>query len=181
MRMERWNQSNTWCVGPKLAASPRDRGPSAPSLKIVIGVVGVAPRPCSTPRNCALPVSFGGHAAEHDLLSVVVAHLREEDLERTHAVAANGTHMAAVDGQGDRSRLVCRRGRLNRRLPLQSGTYARGAAAGCLNRRDVRDRQELRQQCPGTAVGQQRSHLGNQTLVFGRASVGHDRGDRAEC
>jgi hypothetical protein len=37
----------TWRVGPKLAASPRERGPAAPSLKIVTGVLGVAPGPMS--------------------------------------------------------------------------------------------------------------------------------------
>src|SRR5215213_10140190 len=40
------NQSNTWWVGPTLAASPSDRGPSAPSLTMVMGVAGVAPSPC---------------------------------------------------------------------------------------------------------------------------------------
>src|SRR3954467_13138137 len=29
------NQSSTWCVGPTLADSPSDRGPSAPSLRTV--------------------------------------------------------------------------------------------------------------------------------------------------
>jgi hypothetical protein len=43
----------TWRVGPKLAASPRERGPAAPSLKILTGVLGAAPRPCSPPRCCS--------------------------------------------------------------------------------------------------------------------------------
>jgi hypothetical protein len=37
---------------PVLAASPRDRGPSAPSLRIVTSVSAVMPRPLSTPFNC---------------------------------------------------------------------------------------------------------------------------------
>src|SRR3954451_17690264 len=35
------NQSNTWWVGPTLAVWPRARGPSAPSLRMVTGVVFV--------------------------------------------------------------------------------------------------------------------------------------------
>jgi hypothetical protein len=54
-----------------------------------------------------LPIRLGGHAGEHDLLSVIVAHLREEDLERTHLIAANRSHVTVVDGQRDRSRLGC--------------------------------------------------------------------------
>src|SRR3954451_17102652 len=45
-------QSSTWRVGPRLAASPTARGPPAPSLRMVTGVVCVAPRSCNTPRNC---------------------------------------------------------------------------------------------------------------------------------
>src|ERR1700722_20457316 len=41
-------QSSTWCVGPTLADSPSDRGPSAPSLRTVMSVAGVAPSSCST-------------------------------------------------------------------------------------------------------------------------------------
>jgi hypothetical protein len=52
-----------------------------------------------TAQLLPLPVRLGGHAAEHDLLSVVVAYLREEDLERAHLVAANRAHVAAVDRQ----------------------------------------------------------------------------------
>jgi len=37
-----------------LAASPRDRGPSAPSLRIVTSVSVVMPRPLSTQISCAL-------------------------------------------------------------------------------------------------------------------------------
>src|SRR5215207_7014874 len=46
------NQSSTWLAGPAHAASPRDRGPSAPSFRMVTGVRGVAPRQDSTPRSC---------------------------------------------------------------------------------------------------------------------------------
>jgi hypothetical protein len=35
-----------------LAASPSDRGPSAPSLRMVISVLGLAPMRCRTPRSC---------------------------------------------------------------------------------------------------------------------------------
>jgi len=38
--------------GPGVAASPRDRGPSAPSLRIVTSVASVMPRPVSKPFSC---------------------------------------------------------------------------------------------------------------------------------
>src|SRR5260370_21751677 len=91
----------------------------------------------------ALPVSFGWHAAEHDLLSVVVAHLRQEYLERTQLVAAHRPHMSTVYRQRDRSRLSRWRRRLNRSRPFQSGSHAPGAAADRLTPPDVREGQEV--------------------------------------
>jgi hypothetical protein len=49
-----------------------------------------------------------------------------------------------------------------------------------LDRRLVIERQELRQQSLGTAVGQQSAYLGDDTFIFRRASVRHDLGDWAE-
>jgi hypothetical protein len=45
---------------------------------------------------------------------------------------------------------------------------------------DIRERQEFRQQCSGPAIRKQRTHLRDDALVFGRASVRHDFGDRVE-
>lgn len=119
-----------------------------------------------TAQLLPLPISLGGHAAEHDLLSVVVAHLRDKDLERTHLVSANRPHVTAVDGQCDRRRLGGWSGRLDCRFSLQSGTHAQGALTGRLDRWDVDERKELRQQHPGATVGQKSAHLCNETFVF---------------
>src|SRR5271170_3390110 len=49
--------------------------------------------------------SLRGHAAENDLLPVVICDLGEQDLERAHLIMTNRSDMAAIDGKRDRFRL----------------------------------------------------------------------------
>jgi hypothetical protein len=49
--------------------------------------------------------SLCGHAAENDLLPVVICDLGEQDLERAHLIMTNRSDMAAIDGKRDRFRL----------------------------------------------------------------------------
>jgi hypothetical protein len=105
-----------------------------------------------------------GHAAENDLLSVVICDLGEQDLERAHLIMTNRSDMAFIDGKRDRFRL--HRGRL-RHLRGRDGflfqprAHADRALARRLHRGNVVERQVHRQQCPGTAVRQRGSHLRN--------------------
>jgi hypothetical protein len=43
--------------------------------------------------------SLRGHAAENDLLPVVICDLSEQDLERAHLIMTNRPDMAAIDGK----------------------------------------------------------------------------------
>jgi hypothetical protein len=89
--------------------------------------------------------------------------------------------MAAVDGDRDglRRGRWCR-GLARHHLLLQTSTHPYGSQAGRLHRRDAIERQKFRQQCPGPAVRKQRPHLGDDALVFRRASIGHNLGDGIE-
>ena len=91
-----------------VAASPKDRGPSAPSLRMVTGVRGVAPRRCSTLLRNPAPVAADQPRpapAKHGPLAGVVADLSDENLERAHLIAAHRFHMTPVDGERDRTPL----------------------------------------------------------------------------
>jgi hypothetical protein len=48
--------------------------------------------------------SLRGHAAENDLLPIVICDLSEQDLERAHLIMSNRSDMAAIDGKLDRFR-----------------------------------------------------------------------------
>jgi len=48
-----------------------------------------------------LSVGLGGHAAEYDLLAVIVADLGEHHLEPANLITSDRSHMAAVDGDRD--------------------------------------------------------------------------------
>ena len=49
-----------------------------------------------------LPIGLGWHAAEDDLLAIIIAGLRNEHLEGPHLIAAHRPHMTGIDGQRDR-------------------------------------------------------------------------------
>jgi hypothetical protein len=70
-----------------------------------------------------LSISLHRHAAEDDLLAIIVAGLRNQHLNGPYLIAAHRAHVSGVDGQRDRLR-VCRRWqkRWRRdRLALQPG------------------------------------------------------------
>src|SRR5260370_37545001 len=115
-----------------------------------------------------LSVSLGPNAAEHDLLAVVVADLRREDLKGTHLVAAHRSHVTSVDAKGDRSRRRRRcRSWCRDRFPLQSGADVQGPLADRLDRwRIAVEREELLQQPTGAAGWQPRSHPGEKALIL---------------
>src|SRR5258708_4044934 len=140
-----------------LADSPKDRGPSAPSLRMVIAVPGGATEAMQhAAQLLPLSVSLGRHAAEHNLLAVVVADLRREDLKGTHLVAAHRSHVTSVDAKGDRSRRRrwCRSW-CRDRFPLQSGADVQASLADRLDHwRIAVEREELLQQPVCAAVWQ---------------------------
>ena len=91
MRIAKWNQSSTWKVGPTLAASPSDCGPSAPSLRMVNSVLMVLRQGAMqhAAQLLGLPIGLGWHTAEDDLLAIIIAGLRNEHLEGHHLIAAH--------------------------------------------------------------------------------------------
>jgi hypothetical protein len=48
-----------------------------------------------------LPIRLDGDAAEKLLLPLVITYASQHDLERSHLIAADGLHMAAIDGDHD--------------------------------------------------------------------------------
>ena len=48
-----------------------------------------------------LPIRLCGHAAENDLLAVIVADLGKHHLERANLITSDRPHMAAIDGERD--------------------------------------------------------------------------------
>jgi hypothetical protein len=128
-----------------------------------------------------LPIRLRGHAAENDLLAVIVADLSKHHLERASPITSDRPHMAAVDGERDGLCFGRWRARLARhRQLLQASAHPQGSPTARLHRRNVADWQEVRQQCAGPAIWQQRPHLCDDTFVFGGASVGHNLGDGSE-
>jgi hypothetical protein len=128
-----------------------------------------------------LPISLGRHAAEHDLLAVVVADLRDEDFEGPCLVAAHRFHVSPVDGECDRLRFARRsRRRWRHCLPLQSGADMQGPLADRLHLRGVAEREELFEQRTSATIRQQGAHLGDGAFILRRAAVGHDLRDRGD-
>ena len=96
------------------------------------------------------------HAGEHDLLSLIVADLGEENLERAPLVLTSRPHMAAVNGERNRFRRHRRLGSRPRDgFLLQPGADTKRSLPGRFHGLRLAERQKLRQQRPGPAVGQQ--------------------------
>jgi hypothetical protein len=125
-------------------------------------------------KNAAQLVPLGHslrrHAAKDDLLPVVVCDLGEQDLERTPLILTSRSDMAAINGERDRFRFhqgwFCHLRQCDGFL-FQPGAHADRALAGRLHRRNVVERQKLRQQRPGTPVRQRRTHLRDNPLDSG--------------
>jgi hypothetical protein len=127
--------------------------------------------------------SLRGHAAENDLLPVVICDLSEQNLQPAYLILTNRSDVAAIDGKHDRFRR--HRGwfhHLHGRdgLLLQPRANTDRASAGRLHRRNVVERQKRRQPCSGAPVWQRSSHLRDNPLIIRRASVRHDLTDRAQ-
>ena len=183
--MARWNQSKTWRTGPELAASPKARGPTAPSLRTVTGVCGVIPRLCSTPLNCWRCLSASAKdAAEHDLLTIVIANVSDKDLERATLITVCRSDMAAINR--DCHRLCwCRRRRVLRRRQRFRSNCARrevfvvrivSTSGG-----SSPSAEKLRQK-PACVRrwGHPCTQFGYDALVLGGATVRHDLRNRRE-
>jgi len=100
-----------------------------------------------------LAISLGGHAAEYDLLAIVVADLSDENLEGPPLVVANRFHMTAIDGERDRSRFGRRSGGWRpHRFSLESGADLQCSLADRLHLRGVTEREELIKQRAGAAI-----------------------------
>ena len=127
--------------------------------------------------------SLRRHAAKDDLLPDVVCDLGEQDLERTPLILTSRSDMAAINGERDRFRFhqgwFCHLRQCDGSL-FQPGADTNRALAGRLHRRNVGERQKLRQQRPGTPVRQRSTHLRDNPLVLWCAAVGHDLADRAQ-
>jgi hypothetical protein len=138
-----------------LAASPSDRGPSAPSLRMVKSVRGVAKAMQRAAELLGLSISLDRHAAEDDLLAIIVAGLRNEHFKGPYLIGAHRAHVTGVDGQRDRLR-VCRRWqkRWRRdRLALQPGADLQRPTLDGVDRREITDREEGPQQGASAVVG----------------------------
>ena len=94
------------------------------------------------------------HAGEHHLLSVIIADLGKENLERASLVLTSRPHMAAVNGERNRFRRDCRLGAYPcDGFPLQPGADTKCSLPGRFHSLRLAERQKLRQQRPGPAVG----------------------------
>ncbi len=128
-----------------------------------------------------LPVGLDRHAAEDDLLAIVVAGLRDEHLEGPHLVAAHRAHVTGVDGKRDRLRRRRRHRRWQRDcLILQPGADLQGPLLDGIYCRQIADREEVLQQGAGAAVRQPSAELGKHALILRRAAVGDDLGHRRD-
>jgi hypothetical protein len=54
-----------------------------------------------TEQLVPLPIRLRGHAAENDLLAVIVADLGKHHLERADLITSDRAHVATVDGERD--------------------------------------------------------------------------------
>jgi hypothetical protein len=127
-----------------------------------------------TAQLSCLRIRLRRHGAEHILLSLVVADLGKQDLERASLVLTSRPHVAGVNRE-------CRLGPgPGDGLLFQPGANTKGSLPGCFHARQVAKRQEVRQQRPRAAIRQQGAHLRDDPLVHWHASVGHDLGDRAK-
>jgi len=119
------------------------------------------------PQLLHLPVGLDRHAAEHDLHVVVVADLRDENVERPRLVAAHRFHVAAVDGECDRLHFGRRSGcRGRHRLALESGADVQGPLADRLHLRGAADREELFEKRTSTTIRQQGAHPGAPSVAI---------------
>jgi hypothetical protein len=83
-----------------------------------------------TSQLSRLRVRLCRHAAEHDLLPLIVADLGEENLERAPLVLTSRSNVTAVDGERDRFRRGRRIGPdLGDGFPLQPGTNTKRSLA----------------------------------------------------
>jgi hypothetical protein len=93
------------------------------------------------------------HAGEYDLLSLIVADLSEENLERAPLILTSRPHVAAVNGECNRFRHHRRLGsRPCDSLLLQPGANTKGSLPGGFHGLWLAEWQELRQQRPCPAV-----------------------------
>src|SRR6202162_5893020 len=186
MRIARWNQSSTCQVGPtrRLSQRPRPVGAIAEDGELRARCCAKAMQHAA--QLLGLPIGLDRHAAEDDLLTIIVAGLRNEHLEGPYLIAAHRAHVTGVDGQRDRLR-VCRRRRRrwrHDRRALQSGADLQGPTLDGVDCREITEREEGLQQGASAAVGQQGTELGQHALILWGAVIGHDlrhrREDRAQ-
>jgi transposase len=87
------------------------------------------------PELLRLVIGFRRHAGEDDVLAVVIADLRHEDLEGTHLVGADRPDVAGIDRPRDRFRLefdtllLLRRTGLDQRIETEAGLTPLGLIA----------------------------------------------------
>ena len=94
------------------------------------------------------------HAGEYDLLSLIVANLSEENLERAPLILTSRPNVAAVNGECNRLRRYRRLGSRPRdSLLLQPGANTKGSLPGGFHGLWLAEWQKLRQQRPRPAVG----------------------------
>src|SRR4051812_11111602 len=128
-----------------------------------------------------LVVGLVRHAGEDPVFAIVVAGLRDHDLEGPHLTARYRSDVAGVDGQRDRAGRDRRRGSGRcRRLTFQPCADPQGALPDGLHDRRGPEREEGIQQCASTPVSQPCAHLGEGALIFWRAAIWHDLADWRE-
>jgi len=107
-----------------------------------------------TSQLSRLRVRLSRHAAEHDLLPLIVADLGKENFERASLVLTSSSHVAAVNGERNglrRHRWLGPRRRDG--FLLQPGANTKGPLPGCFDGLQGIKRQKLRPQHPSPAVG----------------------------
>jgi hypothetical protein len=128
----------------------------------------------NTAQLMALLVRLGWHAAEHDLLTMVIANVSDKRLERTTLIAVRRSDMAAIDGDCHR-RCWWRRRRTFRRR--QRFSFQPGADVKCsLSDRlhlghVITEREKLRQKSTCTTIGHPRAQFGHDALILSGATV----------
>ena len=121
-----------------------------------------------------LPIRLDRDAAEQLPIPSVVARASQHDLERSHLIASDRLHMAAVDRHRDRLNGCWGRQWLSgQNLLLQSRANPKGSPADRFDRGRLVQRKEFRHRRRRAAISCQAPHPGENAFIFWRASVGH--------
>jgi hypothetical protein len=131
----------------------------------------------------ALLVRLGGHAAEHDLLTNVIANVSDKHLERATLIAVCRSDMAAINRDCHilcwwrRRRAFCRR----QRFSLEPGSDVKCSLSDRLHfGHTVTEWEKLSQKPACTTIGHPCTQFGYDALIPSGATFRHDLRNRRE-